>query len=89
MKLFGVSDDLPPWFTVNKPEDLLLKGSWNDLHQQQVWIEFQPCLQSHDPTCAPLSEVESFLKTENLGMWVAKNFIDMEEVLAESETLKS
>ena len=66
-----------------------MKGTLGDINFAFIRMNFKPCLQSVDPSCASEEELRAWLKGHIFGIYVATNFIEMSEILPIEETLQT
>ena len=83
----GPSEDLEGLFTPIDSSMLEVRGTQSDVSQTYLKIQFLPCLQANDITCADKAEIDTFLDSHIFFFLTTSNHIDLLEVKPEQETL--
>ena len=89
-KSFGSKADLKGLYTVRNASMLELQGSRNDITASFVTLSFSVCDRSKKgANCASEEDIKAYLASNSLYIASPDNFIDMENVQLEDETLQS
>ena len=87
-KSFGSKADLKGLYTVRNASMLELQGSRNDFTASFVILSFSVCDRSKKgANCASEEDIKAYLASNSLYIASPDNFIDMENVQLEDETL--
>ena len=88
MSSYGRPDQLEGLYTVHDPSKIELLGAFSTPNKYFMTLQFEPCWQSEDPNCASEDDVRAYLSDNLLGIYGAKNFINMRDVLPEQESIQ-
>ena len=73
-------------YFISDPSMIELFGAVTDANKTFVSLQFKQC--SNKASCASKDEIRNFLSDKSLYVAAASNYIAMEDVLPEDETLK-